>query len=282
MSEFIKFDKIYSLGKREVMGILDCPVTVQEKLDGANASCWLKVDGTLGFGSRNQEVETFRGFPEYIKQHKGINKLLEDHPDYNLFGEWLVKHTVQYKPEALNHFYLFDICDQAGLLYAAEVERIANLYGIKTPEVFVRDSITTSEELQQLVGRSKLTIKDNAGEGIVIKANTFEAAAKLVGSSFKEEAKAPSEVSGCEYEMCHRFVTGARVEKIMHKLIDQLNGAVVGMEQTGRIITMIYEDVLAEEVLYIAKHSKCPFDFKLFHKCVANTTRRMYHDLLEC
>lgn len=69
----IHYPKIHRLGKEEVEGILDYPVTVQEKIDGANASIWLE-DGEIKLGTRNNEVEDFRGLREYVENHTGIQK----------------------------------------------------------------------------------------------------------------------------------------------------------------------------------------------------------------
>lgn len=91
-------------------------------------------DGEIHVGSRTQDVTLqeggFRGAVPYIKNHKGINDFLKACPNFRLYGEWLVPHTItNYNPEAYNHFYLFDIEDENGeRMCLAEVDDYANIY----------------------------------------------------------------------------------------------------------------------------------------------------------
>ena len=94
---FIKYPKIHRLGSDENDGILIGKCYIQEKIDGANTSIWIE-DGEIKCASRNNELTGgFNGFVDYVKSHEGIKRLLTEHPDYRLFGEWLVRHTLSYK-----------------------------------------------------------------------------------------------------------------------------------------------------------------------------------------
>ena len=98
--EFRSYPKIHRLGKEETDGILDGPVTVQEKIDGANVSIWIK-DGVVRCGSRTRELEEgFNGFVDAVKANKKLAEWLEQFPTNRLYGEWLVKHTITYPDEA--------------------------------------------------------------------------------------------------------------------------------------------------------------------------------------
>ena len=110
MSEFRKYPKIRRIGDSSTDGILDGVVHIEEKLDGANLSIW-QEGGEIHIASRNKEITSgFNGAVEYVKNHKGINLLLKEHPEYRLYGEWLVPHTIKsYKETAYKNFYLFDI-----------------------------------------------------------------------------------------------------------------------------------------------------------------------------
>jgi ATP-dependent RNA circularization protein (DNA/RNA ligase family) len=140
MGTFIKYPKVYRLGKDEVEGIMDEPeIYIFEKLDGANASIWTE-DGIIELGSRNHNVPDFRGLREYVERHSGILKLLEDFPKYRLFGEWLVKHRIKYNDGAYLKFYIFDILneDTGEFLSINEVMKIAEDYKIRSPKLFVK------------------------------------------------------------------------------------------------------------------------------------------------
>lgn len=90
-------------------------IDVTEKIDGANASFLFDKSG-LRFFSRNQEIlgdTTFHGFVPFIKD-KIANSNLSDiafmyKEQYIFYGEWVVKHKVNYKDGIKNTFILFDI-----------------------------------------------------------------------------------------------------------------------------------------------------------------------------
>ena len=104
----------------EVMGLLDGNVYVQPKIDGTNTSVWY-ADGMLHFGKRTQEMgdgDDNRGVKEkYLKDERYIN-LLKEHPNWTLYGEWLVPHTIKtYSATAWKILYIFDVaeCDDDGI-----------------------------------------------------------------------------------------------------------------------------------------------------------------------
>lgn len=55
--KFKSYPKIHRLGKEEVEDILLTPVTLQEKIDGANVSIWLD-EGVVKCGTRTREAHT--------------------------------------------------------------------------------------------------------------------------------------------------------------------------------------------------------------------------------
>ena len=166
--EFRRYQKIHRLGAEENEGILDSGrCYVQEKIDGANTQIWMK-DGKLCIGSRNQELgdKSFNGFKQYVENHEGIRAFFVTNPEYRLYGEWLVRHTIAYKETAYKKFYLFDVEVDDRLLTTPEVNDIARVFGIDTPELFMAKDCPTMEELKAFVGQTNLGEK---GEGIVIK-----------------------------------------------------------------------------------------------------------------
>ena len=154
---FKKYPKIHRLGNEDAEGILDhCLCYIQEKIDGANTQLWVE-DGKIMKGSRNLKLSGgFNGFCEYVDNHEGINSLLKLRPEYRLYGEWLVKHSIQYKETAYKQFYLFDIEVDGEFMPIENVYLIAGEFGIKTPELFATIDKPTIEQLKEIAGKSVL------------------------------------------------------------------------------------------------------------------------------
>ena len=72
-----------------------------------------------------------------------------------MFGEWLVKHTINYPVEYYNKFYLFDILTPEGWLPTMQVVEIAKQYGIFYPEIFF-EGIATLDTIKEYAGKSAL------------------------------------------------------------------------------------------------------------------------------
>ena len=92
MSEFRKYQHVERLGSEEVEGIELGTCYIMPKIDGTNASIWMKDDGTLGFGSRNRELSLDNDnalFMYSMLNDERIHKYFEAHPGTRLYGEWL-------------------------------------------------------------------------------------------------------------------------------------------------------------------------------------------------
>lgn len=113
------YDKVSRIEKEECEDLTKGRVHIFEKIDGANASIWMNTEGDLCASSRNKQVlcgdkvlDTFRGFVDHVLNKPTYRALLETRPTWRIFGEWLVKHTINY-PEHRNRFYVFDVYDFA-------------------------------------------------------------------------------------------------------------------------------------------------------------------------
>lgn len=285
---FIKYEKIHRLGKDEVEGILDGFCYVQEKIDGANTSIWME-DGEIKCASRNNVLESgFNGFVDYVKNHEGINNLLKKHPEYRLYGEWLVRHTIQYDETKYKKFYLFDIMLENGdFLEMPLVYKLADEYGIETPAMFFCKENPTVEEVMACVGKSDLGEK---GEGVVIKNFGFMSKfarcdfAKVVTEKFKEEnaicfgGNNKHSESYWEMYVVNKYMTLARIEKIIHKIEPTLDEK-MDMKHIPRVIGTAYHDLLTEEIWEIAK--KVPeLNFKKLQNLCHKKAKQVYVDIL--
>lgn len=264
--EFIKYPKVHRLGKEEVEGILEGFCSVQEKIDGANTQIWKDDGGNIHTGSRSQEVtEGFNGFVEYVQNNEPIKKLLEDHPTYHLYGEWLVKHSITYNETAYRKFYLFDILDSDGVWLPTEsVNMLADTFGIPRPQYFGEFENPTVEQLIAYVGQSELG-KD--GEGIVIKNREFKDkfgdnhSAKIVTENFKElngvtfGGNNKHSDTYMEIYIMNKYMTLPRVQKIMNKLQPTVDKR-LDMEHLPMIMNASYHDLMTEEIWDIQKKAQ--------------------------
>jgi len=289
--QFKQYTKIKRLGCDETDGILDGECHIQEKIDGANTSIWLGNDGSINMGSRTQNVTdgSFRGFVEYVKNHEGINKILTNHPQLRLYGEWLVPHTVQYNETSYQHFYLFDIEDIDGKKYKTDiVNNFADEYNIKRPHYFGVFQSPTGDQLKEMCGKSFIGEK---GEGIVIKNYNFVNKfgdiqyAKLVTEKFKEDngivfgGNNKHSESYWEMYCVNKYMTLERVKKIMNKLQSIIDHP-LSIEDTARVLNTAYHDFITEEIWAIQKKVTGDFNFKKLAGLSHKKASRIYHDIL--
>ncbi len=287
--EFRKYPKIKRLGTEETEGILEGTVFIQEKVDGANVQIWKKEDGTMGMGSRGREVteEEFNGFVPYIYAHDGIFRLLTTYPEYHLYGEWLVKHSISYKETAYRKFYLFDIFTPDGRMNLEELYKVAEGYKIETPQLFAKLENPKLDDIMEFVGKTNL---GEAGEGVVIKNFDFISQfgdmeyAKIVTEKFKEENAITfggnNKASDSYWEMyiVNKYFTLARVQKVMGK-IQPLVDKKLSIEHTARLIGTMYHDVISECMFEIQKKVK-KIDFGKLSRLGARKTAKIYIDIL--
>lgn len=293
MTTFKRYPKIHRLGKEETEGILYGECHLEEKIDGANGQIWIDKRGQITCGSRNRELsEGFNGFVDYVKTHEGINKLLTDHPEYRLYGEWLVRHTISYKETAYQQFYLFDITivkdgeENEEFLTKADVIKLADEYKIQRPEYHGSLTNPTTDQLNELVGKSVLGEK---GEGIVIKNHSFRdkwgnhSYAKIVTQDFKESNAITfggnNKYSETYWEMwiVNKYINSARVSKIIHKIESEVGK--LGLEHTSRVSNTVYYDVLTEEIWEISKHAGT-INFLNLKRLALRKAVQVYKDIL--
>lgn len=305
---FKKYPKIYRLGSSETEGILEGKCYIQEKLDGANTSIWLE-DGEIHVGSRNNDItrtNSLNNFYDYVLNHEGIKNLLDKHPKVHLYGEWLIKHTINYSELHTKQFYLFDIFNEDGSrLSIDDVYTMAEVYKIKTPHLFAVLEKPTFEQLNKYVGISKC---GENGEGIIIKnldfINQFDniTYAKIVTDEFKESNAivfgSNNRHSDSYWEMyiVNRFMTLPRIEKVKNKLLPLMtkdeeckyvmNGRPLSVDLlesllmlTPRVSNTAYHDLLTEEIWAIA-NKVGKVDFKTLSRVATRKATQIYKDLL--
>ncbi len=290
---FRKYEKIHRLGKEEVDGILEGTVYLQEKIDGANTSIWLE-DGNIQLASRNQIITNgFNGFVDYIydsPQGSNIFKLLKEYPNFRLYGEWLVKHTIHYRDEAYSHFYLFDIYDQEKEEYIEPLDtsHLAVSFGIEKPWMMDYINSPALEQIKEYVGKSAIGDK---GEGVVIKNPKFtnrwgdNCHAKLVTNEFAEDNgllfntnnKAADNYN--EMYIVNKWLQKPRVEKICNKLQSEIDEK-LDLKHIPRITSTVFHDMITEEAWEIAKLNKT-IDYKILRSLAMKKSKLLYMELID-
>ena len=236
-------------------------ITIEEKLDGANASFLIDEQGELKIFSRNNELDpinnSLNGFYQYMENHlKDKRHLLN--PRYIYFGEWLIPHKIKYIE--YKKFYLFDVFDTTTSIYLSHeiVQEEAQKLSLVLVPLLYHGHFIDYDHLISFVGMSNLTIEPNTGEGVVVKfidQYNNRTAFKIVDEKFAErkikkpETKFDETPEGNFVLEC---VTQNRVEKIIMKLQDEnlLNGELTfeNMRNLIKQITpLVYEDVVKEE-----------------------------------
>lgn len=261
-----KYDKVKNSGivldKFKHRGLV-----VQEKLDGSNAS--FTVDnGELQCFSRRKKLnqnETLNGFYGWV--HENIQEYVFDFLEgYIIFGEWLVKHKIQYKEEYYKEFYVFDIYDKEEETYLSlkDMHGIASYLELKTVKTLLiaepshHLNILTPQDIQDLVGKSDMTVKPNTGEGIVVKyldgKSEYKDYYKIVSNEFKEfnRQKMKTEVKNHD-SVVDYAITRPRMEKMIFRAIEEgrLSEDNMELENFGLIIKEVgqdfVDDIMEEE-----------------------------------
>ena len=113
--EFKKYQHIERLGTSEVTGLTKGMCYIFPKIDGTNAQVYLDDNNKICAGSRNRVLNIENdnaGFCKIITQDENIKAFFEKYPQYRLYGEWLVPHTIKtYNNNAWRKFYVFDVMD---------------------------------------------------------------------------------------------------------------------------------------------------------------------------
>lgn len=284
------YPKIASLDKEEVENILDGEVTVQVKIDGANSVVYLK-DGVVRCGSRTRELpleEDFRGLQKYIASKPKILKYLEEFPYLILYGEWLVKHSINYTQDHYNQWYLFDVLDTRENKYWKQpaVENLARVFEVPYPIIYGEGRFTL-EQIDDFVNQEWLGTKN---EGVVIKPHDFvnkfgdRPYAKRVSQQFKEKNAivfgGNNKRSETYWEMyvVNKYCTIATLEKNLNKLAPEIGR--VSKKDTPRVAGTCVHDTWTENAWEIFR--KVPaLDFKKTNNLMTRKYVQLFHDKLD-
>ena len=299
--EFKAYQHIEKFGRDEVLDINLGTCHVFPKIDGTNASVWYNREKTICCGSRRREISLEAdngGFMKYIitdDNAAGIRQFLLSYPDFRLFGEWLIPHTLKtYKFDAWKKFYVFDVCRDTGdetedmeympyESYALLMEEFGIDY---IPCIAVIKSGDYEAFVKQLQNNVFL-IEDGegTGEGIVIKNYDFynrfgrQTWAKIVASDFKErhgKTMGPAAMKGPDMieEKIALELNKDTVDKVIASITEG-KGVLEGKD-IPRLLDTVWHDFITEEIWHILKKFKTPrIDFKVLHRFVVNRIKKL-------
>lgn len=276
------------LGTVKVNGIEKGSCYIFSKIDGTNACVWLDKYGNIAVGNRNRELSLEQdngGFYKWITENGDhLEKFLKDYPNYIIYGEFLIKHTLNtYRDDAWNNLYVFDVWDgeNGRYLHYNEYQPLLEEYGIEyIPPLCIIVNGNTEKFIKELDNNDYL-IEDGkgVGEGLVIKNYNFvnrfgdTVWAKVLKSTFKDKFKPTVKLTTelVEDKIVDKFVTEHLVEKTYAKIINETEGWET--KYISRLFDTVYYDLINEEIWEIIRKFKRPtIDFK---KLYFTTTRKI-------
>ena len=216
-------------------------ITITEKIDGANASIAVGEGGKLIAFSRRNELtpeSNLQGFYEYVQSLDPTMISCVLGSRYIFFGEWLVKHTIEYPQEKMKQFYVFDVWDTEIEQYIPweRTKQMAEFCGLKMVPVFYDGPFTFWEHVYSFVGKTEMG-GEPTGEGVVIKSqdrldNKFSgtpAYVKIVAKEFSEvhQSKPQKDIDPAKIAarqaaeaLAETIVTQRRITKGLEKFIE--------------------------------------------------------------
>lgn len=258
-------------------------ISITEKVDGANASITFEDGEVKAFSHRNElsPLNTLRGFYEYTKHLD--DKSFRENPDYVVFAEWLVKHTVVYNREAYKKMYVYSIFDKVKeeWLDAVAVKEFCKQYDLEYVHELYFGPFVSWEHCRSFLNSPAYGERQ---EGVVVRNLSNQNGCrdkeafivKIVNDSFRETQKSnhvkkvldPQKIEDRKKaeELIATIVTEARVRKMINKLVDE---GILPSEWTPKVMGIvakelpkrIYEDCMKEEIetVYAAGEfaSKC-------------------------
>lgn len=306
--KFLRYMHIEKLGREEVEGILDSPVHVFPKIDGANVQIY-RDDDQIYAGTRNRqlgsiETASWRGLPEYLRSLPGLIDFFKKYPEFRLHAEWLVPHTLKdYKDDAWNKAYVFDVSTNGvdeRPLYVPYGVYVNMLEEFSIPYIPCMSVVTGGVPVlfENMIKENTFLMKPGCiGEGIVLKSydytNKFGRTvwAKLINKDFalKHCGCKSAVVSGdktIEDMIVDKFVTDAVVEKELSKLVLQtISDDTPDVTEQKHIIPAllgsVFHTLVVEDIWHALKTFKAHqvIDFRRLQKVCTNKVKELKPDL---
>lgn len=294
--EYKAYQHIERFGTDEVDGIEIGTTYVFPKIDGTNGQVWFE-DGKVKCGSRKRELTLDNDNADFY------NTILKDyryvayfrlHPDHQLFGEWLVPHTLKtYREDAWRKFYIFDVYKDGKPIPYSDYYQILDYFNLDYIPPLRIFTNATQDAFVRCLEENKFLLKDGAGigEGIVIKNYNFSNKygrttwAKIIANEYLEKKhkikdNVPlTEIKCVEQQIVDRFVTTDFANKEYEKmLVDK--GGVWSAKFIGEFLGRTWNTFINEEIWNILKEFKHPtVDFGKLNKLFIQRIKEFRTDI---
>lgn len=250
------------------------PIELTEKCDGSNLSVMVEEDQLV-----------FRNKSTVLTEQMKMNNIWKDAVDYLnelhqetplnegiiYFGESMFKHTIDYGN--VDPFIGYAVYDMNKGQFVDDWFRYFRKLGIKYPQpIYIEPNMKTV--LQYAEKKTQIGSRDVKREGIVLKNYTKQKFGKFVNPEFTEEngrifgkPKKLPKMTDTE-KIVQNFCTPPRVKKQMFRIMEEGYTDTVGMHMMKYLPTMVYKDILEEEILTISEKHK-EINFKEMRKLIS-------------
>lgn len=171
---------------------------VFEKLDGGNVRVEVRED-VIRYGLRSGHMRGNRApwKDRFSKWYWTNRDAIQELPPGIYFGEFLAPHTIKYKDEFVDQFFLIDVHDGSNFLpYSKGLELAADVPVIRPAPLLHRGQVTDGLVEELIDGKSAFSVTGDR-EGIVIKNYTLQSFVKVKHPKFKDNPALPDD---CEEE----------------------------------------------------------------------------------
>ena len=277
--QYKSYQHIQKYGTAEVNGINKGTIYIFFKIDGTNG-CVFGKEGNLelGFGSRtrelsdltkdsdNQRFVSLMKSTEYQGVYNDLLAFIQEHPDFIVYGEWLVPSTLKtYKDDAWRQFYVFDILDTKSekyIPYDTYKQWFDTKYkNIKYVPLLAKLENPSEEDLKALLQRTgEWLVKNGLGEGIVIKNYDFvnqygrRTWAKMLTEDYlnhKKTSRDNNHVEGEEHPTEHAIInlmTLEHINKEKNKVMELHNSEPFESKFIAETINRCYDEFIKDNI----------------------------------
>jgi predicted transcriptional regulator len=301
-----KYPKLRRYGHESTTGLLDQPVTVLEKMDGANFRFTMgknvsrAPDDKLIFGSRNvvykNEKDVDKSFEhaiEYVREQipttdpnwwAGNVERESSADSVTLFGEAMHPHTIDYDWDNTPNVLLFDgHSEEYGWFSWRDVETAANTTNIPTVPLVERNA--TINNADQIPTPDTSAYRDGFPEGVVLRRNsggdllrakyrTEDFLDRHSSASKANQGDGPDDAAKLAHELLRKENW---VEKHIHKYEDR--GRTVEMDMMETLWRDVFDDIIEEEyeTIFLGNYT---IDTKEFRSHIASQTAEILREYI--
>lgn len=287
--DYEKYQHVEYLNGNFNQGLLNGNVYFFDKLDGTNGKIWYDKDTqTIKFGSRNRELKPDKpdnaDFRTILSQDNRFKNFFKKYPAWILYGEWLVKHIIEYKEEAWKRFYVFDVCYYLNgkLIYLPYVDYKKQLdyFGIDYIPAITNAINPTLDKIKDVLSKANFMLKEGNAEGIVLKNYQFynrfggQIWGKVLAADFKEKHSMKKfDLTIFEEKVVAKYLTPEWIEKEFHKLTTD-QGMRWNPSMTPEFLKQVFNEFLIDFLPAILREYKKPtINFSILNKILNSETR---------